>query len=132
MTVTGGCRCGAVRYVAEGMPEHHTLCYCTACRRSAGAWMVGWALFARDAVTITGTPSRYNSSGDVQRHFCGTCGTGLFYESESVFPGKIDIQSGSFDDPAALPPTARIQMADAPHWLRDLNALPAFERYPGE
>ena len=131
MTVTGGCRCGAVRYVAEGAPAHHALCHCEPCRRSAGAPMVGWALFARDAVTITGTPTRYNSSGDVERSFCGTCGTGLFYESASIFPGKIDIQSGSFDDPEAIAPQACIQMADAPGWIGAVPALPKFDRYPG-
>ncbi|MEG3122755.1 GFA family protein [Sphingomonas sp. GB1N7] len=131
MTITGGCRCGAVRYTAEGQPDHNALCLCEQCRRSAGAPMVGWALFAADAVTITGTPVSYNSSGDAERQFCGTCGTGLFYLSETVFPGKIDIQTGSFDNPDALAPQAVIQMADAPRWMAGLEALPKFERYPG-
>ena len=131
MMVTGGCRCGAVRYEAVGEPAHHALCHCEQCRRSAGAWLIGWALFPRDAVTITGAPVSYNSSGDTERQFCGTCGTGLFYVSESVFPGQIDIQTGSFDDPDAIPPQARIQMADAPRWMAGFADLPAFERYPG-
>lgn len=131
MTITGGCRCGAVRYTAEGAPEHHALCHCEECRRSAGAPMVGWALFAKDAVAIEGIPTSYNSSGDVERQFCGLCGTGLFYLSETIFPGKIDIQTGSFDDADALPPQACIQMADAPDWVHGLGALPKFERYPG-
>jgi hypothetical protein len=25
------------------------------------------------------------------RQFCGTCGTGLFYVNEAIFPGQIDI-----------------------------------------
>ncbi len=112
MAIEGGCRCGAVRYTAEGEPDHNALCHCEQCRRSSGAPMVGWALFARDSVTITGTPTSYTSSGDVARQFCGTCGTGLFYLSETIFPGKIDIQTGSFDDPDALAPQACIQMAN--------------------
>lgn len=132
MGTEGGCRCGAIRYSIAGEPDHHALCLCEQCRRSAGAAMVGWALFDRDAVTITGEPTSYNSSGDAIRQFCGTCGTGLFYLSESVFPGKIDVQSGSFDDPAAIPPQALIQVADAPAWFAEVQALPQFQRYPGQ
>ncbi len=131
MTITGGCHCGAVRYEARGEPVHHALCHCTDCRKSAGAPMVGWALFADENVTITGEPKSYNSSGDAYRLFCGNCGTGLFYRSESIFPGKTDIQSGTFDDPGALAPQACIQLADAPAWVATIDALPKFDRFPG-
>ena len=131
MAITGGCMCGAVRYEAEGEPQHNALCHCTDCRRAAGAPMVGWALFPQDRVTITGTPADYNSSGDVHRRFCGTCGTGLFFYSESMFPGMVDIQAATFDEPDALAPSACIQLADAPKWMMGVAELPKFDRYPG-
>jgi hypothetical protein len=131
MAVTGGCMCGAIRYRAEGEPVHNALCHCTDCRRAAGAPIVGWALFPLEAVEITGTPVTYNSSGDVERQFCGTCGTGLFFRSASVFPGQVDIQTATFDDPDALAPSACIQTADAPAWLATVSELPSFPRYPG-
>lgn len=131
MAITGGCRCGAVRYEVRGEADHYALCHCEQCRRSSGAPMVGWALFKRADMTITGTPTSYNSSGHVERQFCGTCGTGLFYVSESVFPGKIDVQAATFDDPDALAPSAHIQMADAPRWMATVGDLPKFDRFPG-
>lgn len=131
MAITGGCMCGAVRYEAAGEPAYNALCHCESCRRASGAPMVGWALFEQDKVSITGTTVSYNSSRDVQRQFCGTCGTGLFFLSASVFPGKIDIQTATFDDPDALAPTACIQMADAPAWIGRVSDLPKFDRYPG-
>lgn len=131
MTIAGGCHCGAVRYEADGEPQHNALCHCTDCRRAAGAPMVGWALFPQDKVTITGTPVSYSSSGDVDRQFCGTCGTGLFFYSPGMFPGMVDIQSATFDDPDALVPSVCIQMADAPKWIADVPDMPKFERYPG-
>lgn len=130
MTVTGGCHCGAVRYAAEGEPAHHALCHCDDCRRCAGAPMVGWALFPKEAVTVTGTPVDYRSSEGTTRQFCGTCGSGLFFLNEAVFPGQIDIQSGTFDDPNALAPQACIQTADAPDWIEGMASLPRFERFP--
>ena len=131
MTLTGGCQCGAIRYTADGEPTHHTLCHCTDCRLSAGAYVIGWALFRQDAVTIVGEPVDYASSEGAVRRFCGTCGTGLFYINEGMFPGQVDIQSATLDDPDALPPQARIQMADAPGWLEQVAHLRGFARYPG-
>lgn len=128
--VTGKCQCGAIRYEAEGEPAYSALCHCVDCRASAGAPMVGWALFPEDKVTISGDAVRYQSSENATRHFCGTCGTGLFYTNPVVFPGAIDIQTATLDDPAALPPQAQIQMAEAAPWMAHMQDLPSFERYP--
>ncbi|WP_336964285.1 GFA family protein [Sphingobium aquiterrae] len=128
---SGGCHCGAIRYTVEGEAEHSALCHCSDCRKSAGAPMVGWALFPADKVRITGDPVRYRSSEHATRSFCGTCGTGLFYTSDAIFQGKIDIQTATLDDPDAYPPTACIQVAEAAHWMEKLPALPRFARFPG-
>ena len=131
MGKTGKCLCGAISYAVDGDPAHSALCWCEMCRASAGATPVGWALFANAAVTITGTPVSYESSPGTYREFCGTCGTGLFYRSEAIFPGQVDIQAATFDDPDAFPPQAHIQLAEAPHWRASLDALPKFDRFPG-
>lgn len=128
--ITGGCRCGAVRYDATGSPEHRSICHCDDCRKSSGSFMVGWALFPDDSVTVTGAPTTYESSPGTFRQFCGTCGTGLFYRNEAIFPGRIDIQTATLDDLHALPPQARIQIADAPRWMAGFGDLPTFERFP--
>lgn len=130
MGQTGGCRCGAVRYETEGQPIHSTLCWCDACRGSAGATTVHWTLFARDQVRIEGEPRAYESAPETVRQFCGTCGTGLFYLNDTIFPGQIDIQGATFDNQDAFAPQAHIQVADAPAWRARMTDLPAFERYP--
>ncbi len=131
MTATGKCRCGAIRYEARGEPAHSAACWCADCRASAGATPVVWTLFPQDAVTITGTPVAYESSPGTIRKFCGKCGTGMFYYNETIFPGQVDIQAGTMDNPDAFPPQASIQLADAPHWEVRLKDLPRFDRYPG-
>ncbi|HEX7822233.1 MAG TPA: GFA family protein [Sphingobium sp.] len=128
---TGRCHCGAISYSVEGEPEHSALCHCRDCTRCAGAPMVGWALFPEDKVTITGTPATYNSSEHATRHFCGTCGTGLFYTSTAIFQGKIDVQTSTLDDIDAFPPFGHIQMAETAPWMEDAHMLPKFDRYPG-
>lgn len=128
----GGCHCGAVRYSVEGDMMHHAVCHCEDCRRSAGAVMVPWIAFAKDALTIeSGTAKVYRSSESGERHFCGDCGTGLFYFNEAMLPGIVDIQSVTLDDAAAHAPQAHIQVADSLPWEAALEGLPKFERYPG-
>ncbi len=129
--VTGGCQCGAIRYEAKGQPMYSALCHCNDCRRSAGAHMVGWALFELADTTISGTPARYRSSENAERHFCPSCGTGLFYTNAVVFPGKIDVRTGTFDDLSAFPPAIQIQLADAAPWMGEIHTLPKFDRFPG-
>ncbi|MDD1452871.1 GFA family protein [Sphingomonas sp. H160509] len=129
--LAGRCHCGAISYLAEGEPEHHALCHCGDCRRSAGAPMVGWIAFRSEQVTISGDPMTYESSASGRRQFCGRCGTGLFYTNAEYLPGIIDVQSCTLDDPEAVAPGAHIQVADRLAWMADVAALPAFERYPG-
>ncbi len=131
MAKTGKCLCGAVRFSVEGQPSHSTLCWCDRCREAAGATPVGWALFPNSAVTIEGQTAHYESSPGTYREFCPTCGTGLFYRSEAVFPDQVDIQIATFDDKDAFPPQAHIQVADAPEWIGRHGEMKQFQRYPG-
>jgi len=131
MTMTGGCHCGAIRYELAGEPKVHALCHCTDCRRHAGAPMVGWAMYPDSALTVTrGTPTVYRSSEHGRRHFCAACGTGLFYRNETILPGMVDVQSGTFDDPGTVPARIHVQVAERIPWMSDAHTLPAFERYP--
>ena len=129
-TLTGRCHCGAIRYTMPAEVLHHCLCHCGDCRRHAGAPMVAWAMVPEAAVTITGEPATYASSKHGRRLFCRDCGTGLFYRNEAVLPGLLDIQTGTLDDPAALPPTAHVQTAEQLAWMEDAHALPRFARFP--
>lgn len=129
----GGCLCGAIRYELKdgATPVHHALCHCADCRRATGAPAVSWALFARDEVQITGEPRAYRSSEHAERHFCAVCGTSLFYTNPVIFPGQIDIQSATLDNPDAFAMQGQIQTAERIGWMATRDRLPQFERYPG-
>lgn len=132
MSLTGGCHCGAIRYEVSGEPKYAALCHCTDCRKSAGAPMVAWAVFAEDRFTLLqGNPRTINSSGDSYRSFCGECGTGLFFRNATMLPNIVDVQSVTLDDPEALPPQVHVQSAERIEWMKRAHELPAFERYPG-
>lgn len=127
---TGRCQCGDISYEVEGDPLYSALCHCADCRRSAGAPMVGWALFSEDKVRVTGSPTLYKSSEHVTRQFCGKCGTGLFYVNPSTFPGMIDVQTATLDDQSIYPPAIHVQWAEAAPWMGKAHELPKFDRFP--
>jgi hypothetical protein len=130
--VTGGCRCGAVRYEAEvTQPDRHGLCHCEDCRRSNGAPAVAWLAVPEETFRITrGEPTLWQGTGGALRFFCGTCGTGLYYLNREVIPGIADIQTGTLDDPNAFAPAAQIQVAERLTWVKQMGDLPEFDRYP--
>lgn len=131
MKLVGGCHCGAVRYEVDGDPLTHALCHCSDCRRHAGAPMVGWTMYPEAALSVTqGEPRVYESSQHGRRHFCGNCGTGLFYYNADVLPGLVDVQSATYDDPEALPARIHIQVAERISWMERAGELPQFPRYP--
>lgn len=128
--LSGRCHCGAVRYQMKPDPLHHCLCHCSDCRQTTGAPAVSWALVKREDIRIEGTPRSYASSEGAQRLFCGDCGTSLFYLNETIFPGMIDVQSATLENPGAIPLDGQIQTAERISWMADLAHLPSFERYP--
>lgn len=129
--LTGGCHCGSVRYEVSGDPLTHALCHCSDCRRHAGAPVVSWTMYPKEALSVTqGSPTVYSSSAHGRRQFCPTCGTGLFYTNNEVLPGLVDIQSSTYDELEAIPARIQIQVAERVGWMEKAHELPAFDRYP--
>ena len=94
--------------------------------------MVAWAMFPEAALSVTqGQPKTINSSGSAMRSFCADCGSGLFYRNAAILPGLVDVQTATLDDPQALPPALQVQVAERLDWMRHVQDLPEFERYPG-
>lgn len=132
MPLEGGCQCKQVRYSVEGKPEHSAFCHCTDCRASSGAPVMVWSAFPAERFNvIAGEAKIYSSNGVSMRHFCPTCGTGLWYTNEAALPDLVDIQTVTLDNPEALPPDAHIQAAEELGWMKTAHDLPHFERYPG-
>ena len=127
----GQCHCGAVRYEMPSVAIHQALCHCTDCRRHSGAPVVAWGLVERGRLEVSGETKSYASSEHGRRLFCPGCGTSLFYTNDVIFPGQIDVQICTLDDPDAIAPHAQIQVAERIGWMERAHELPGFERYPG-
>ncbi len=95
-SVAGGCLCGRVRIAASGRPRRVGICHCLDCRKHHGALFYAAAVFAQDAVTVTGETRAYAG-----RHFCPHCGSPVFARSGE----EIEVHLGTLDAPDRFTPT---------------------------
>ncbi len=132
--LTGGCRCGGVRYRATGAPEFQGLCHCRDCQRLSGGGHVGFLCFPSDAVAVEGETilrKGIGGSGRGERRYCPTCLSQLFGRSE-IIPGKTNIYVGSLDDNTQFRPSFAIFVRSRPPWDTSSAELQCFETLPGQ
>lgn len=123
--LTGGCHCGAVRYEVRGPVFAPNLCHCDICRGTTGAPCVAWFSVHPTAFVIAaGDPVEYRSTPTARRSFCGRCGTQLTFSADIYSGTRIDVTSGSLDDPEATPPDEEIWAHRKLAWMRRLDDLP--------
>ena len=91
----------------------------------------GWRSLPKNFRVTSGEAIAYNSSGASWRHFCGACGTGLYFINEDMLPGIVDIQSATLDNAQDHAPGAQIQTAERLGYMGKLSQMPEFDRYPG-
>jgi hypothetical protein len=101
MTITGGCRCGAVRYTIEAERITARHCWCRDCQYiGAGSGTVN-VFFPSETsveVVLSDFASRAASNNLVHWQFCPTCGTPVFTQSEARLH-LIGVRAGTLDDP---------------------------------
>lgn len=142
MHLEGSCHCGAVTFSVEAYaPVPYMRCYCSICRKTAGAGGFAINLGARadtldvrgeDAITVfhaivNGTRS------PAERRFCSHCGTALWVW-DPRWPEQIHPMAGAIDTPLPMPKEREhILLASKPDWvcLDDKSGDGCFEGYPG-
>ena len=100
----GGCLCGGVTIRVEGELEHQPeACHCLQCRKQSGHFLAAVNV-RKSRLTIRGEENIgwYRSSEKVDRGFCKTCGSTLFwapnmedYEWIAVAMGLFDLPTGT-------------------------------------
>lgn len=106
MAYTGGCQCGAVRYLIEGALGDASICHCRMCQKAFGSW--GAALVNVEMAHFKWTkaaPATFRSSAIVARGFCEKCGTPLFMHEDG--DPHIEVAIGTLDNPNAIQPLSR-------------------------
>jgi hypothetical protein len=116
---SGACLCGQVTYTAHGAPVIVAQCHCNECRRLSGAGHSVGAMFAADAVTVSGAirEIEYTSAQQsvVTKVFCPTCGSPILGKNTGS-PDHVTLTLGTMDDAGGLKVGVVIFERDAPHW----------------
>ena len=117
------CACGALRAVANGSPDRLSLCHCLDCKRRSGSAFAWTASYPANRIEVSGEYRTWERSSDEGRwarfHFCGTCGTIVWYEIEAR-PNMISIPAGTFADPDFPAPDIEVYEDRRCPWLGPL------------
>ena len=130
----GGCKCGNVRYRANGLPSNVAYCHCTDCRGYTGAPTMVWVAFDSDQVSfLKEKPKVFESSPGVEWGFCDICGTPLTWEADlSLFGGDkkkiMEFTISSLDRPEDFVPDQHWQDAERIQWFDVADDLPRYHR----
>jgi hypothetical protein len=124
--INGGCLCGEVRFQVTGSLRNVVHCYCSQCRRIHGIMGPYTQSQNEDLHFSEQNGLRwYQSSEQVKRGFCNTCGSSLFWKP--VGGDYTSISAGTLDQPTGLSVVGHIYVDDLPdfHELPD-DGMPRF------
>jgi hypothetical protein len=113
---TGGCLCGAVRYIYKARPLALNACHCSDCKKLSGSSFFAVVQAKGDAFTFIGDITHHRKTADSGRqvdiHRCVACGTRLWH-TPSGSTTLVFFGAGTLDDPTWFVPTSHIWAARA-------------------
>lgn len=133
MLLEGSCHCGAVHFTVESPhPYPFNVCYCSICRKTAGASGSAINLSAQyDTLKVQGEDQirsyhakmvHEQSGGTVdspaERTFCGNCGSALWLW-DPRWPELVHPHASIIDTPLPVPPErTHLMLASKPAWVQ--------------
>ena len=147
MRLEGSCHCGKVRFSVESAsPVPFMRCYCSICRKTAGAG--GYAInLGADArsMKVTGARNlrvyrarlpnegkRGTHASSARRSFCAHCGSALWVW-DPTWPELVHPHAGAIDTPLPVPPdNVHCLVGSKAPWVRieGRPGDPRFAHYP--
>jgi hypothetical protein len=149
MQLEGSCHCGAVRFTAKSPhPYPFNLCYCSICRKTAGAG--GFAInISADHTTLEvegeanvrtyrakmkSPGGRSFTESVAERKFCGNCGSPLWVW-DPRWPELMHPHASAIDTELPVPPErTHLMLANKPRWVEPCVGEndKTFDEYPEE
>lgn len=132
---TGGCVCGAIRYVCTARPIAMFNCHCRTCQQSTGGPYTPVVIVPARAFKLTQGTLKYFftrtiAGGRHKRGFCGACGSRIT-GAETDQPGRwVGLSASSLDDPSWFKPKHDIFVSHAQPWDLMDPARPKYKEYP--
>lgn len=130
---SGGCMCGATRYLITGAPIVSYACHCTSCQTRTGSAFGLATIVMSDVIQLTGSTTqkwrRTNNDAAYVWERCTICGTNLFSTIEAA-PEITAIWSGTLDDASWIKPKAHIWTKSALNWTKFDESTAIYEEQP--
>jgi hypothetical protein len=131
LPMTGGCRCGQVRFEITAPPMFTGICHCIGCQK-----MTGGAYSASVAVPLNGFAV---TAGEVEigglhgerlhhRH-CAHCKSWVYTDFEPA-TGFINVRAMMLDNPSWFTPFIESYTSEALPWALVGSATHSFEKFP--
>lgn len=129
------CHCGQLKVRLSGDPVLVSSCHCLACQRRTGALFGSTSFFKRSQLlAVEGEHLSFRRQADSGNflvfHFCPTCGSNVFWESEAA-PDMVSVAAGAFADPTFPAPVRTVWTESKHGWLPFPASIPQHRKSPG-
>lgn len=117
--IEGACLCGGLTYEVDGSPLLMYHCYCAMCRAASGASFATNVVYPTASLRIlTGEEllAHFGSSPGKRRHFCRSCGSPIYSQSQAR-PDIISVRSGTLRSDPGVRPSCHVFVASRAHWV---------------
>ncbi|MEZ5960979.1 MAG: GFA family protein [Hyphomonadaceae bacterium] len=133
MSLSGGCRCGAVRYTLalDRLPNTYA-CHCRDCQTSSGSAFSQQAPVDEAALAVSGPLVIYeHKTADrvSSQRFCAVCHCRLF-NTNSARPGLAILRAGTLDESDKLHTVAHIWASRKQAWITIPEGVPQWPEGP--
>jgi hypothetical protein len=121
ISITGGCRCGHLRYEVTTAPLFVMACHCTDCQEhTASAFSLGMPV-QKDGFSMSGEPvviTKTGESGNESRAYrCPTCAVWTHTTTDGS-PEMVVVRPSTLDDTDWVRPVAQIFVRSAMPWAK--------------
>jgi hypothetical protein len=119
--VSGGCRCGAVRYtISRGNLPPVYACHCLACQSGSGSAFSEQAVIPDGSIEASGPVLDYRFTRPDGNHghhrLCAECFTRL-WSTNNALPGVALVRAGTLDRSQELTPRAHMWIKRKQLWV---------------
>jgi hypothetical protein len=128
-SVKGGCRCGQVRFRANGRPIITMACHCNGCQRMTASAFSLSSLYPSASFEVTeGEPVIGGLHGATRHFFCPHCMSWLFTRPEGL-DEFVNVRATMLDDARDFTPFIETYTSEALPWAKT-SAVHSFEKFP--
>jgi hypothetical protein len=126
--LTGGCRCGKVRFRMEAAPIITHACHCRTCQKVTGTAFAINSMIETDRLTILeGEPQRYEAADGQKALQCPHCRTDVWSYHRDFGETIAFVGVGMLDEGERLSPEAHFFIRSKHPWVSLERGVPAFE-----